>query len=322
MSTLSEVFIGVDVCKAELVVAYDQQVSSIKNNKSDIERWLKSLPSHAVIALEATNSFHFLLADMAYAKGMRVYVLNPKQVSDYRKSLRGRAKTDRCDARIIARFITKEHQELFPYVPLTPSQRKLVSLLRRRTKIVQARVSLQQSLESLPPELLAEAGVSADWKTLLKRLEQVIKKLDKALESFLEQCELSESAARLRTIDGVGAVTSAALLAALSRGEFACADAFVAFLGLDLRVEDSGVREGRRRLTKRGDGLTRALLYTAAMSAVRTPAWKELYRRYLDRGLKRIQALVIIARRIAKTAWSIYKHGGTFSAQRLCTPLT
>jgi transposase len=322
MTTREEVFIGVDVCKAELVMVRGDRVQTIVNNKTSIVRWLRTLPPQSCIGLEATGSYHLLLADLAHAQGMRVYVLNPRQVLDYRKSLGGRAKTDLRDAKVIARFVEREHKDLHPYVPLTSSQRKLVSLLRRRTKVVQAKVALRQSLGSLPAELLKEAGMAADWKSMQKRLDQLIEKFDTAIDDFLQQCELGAAATRLRTISGVGAVTSAALLAALGRGEFASADAFVAFLGLDLKVDDSGQHTGRRRLSKRGDSYTRALLYTAAMSAVKTKTWRDIYKAYLKRGLKKIQALIIIARRIARAAWSMLKNNTDFSSQRLCKALT
>ena len=95
------------------------------------------------------------------------------------------------------------------------------------------------------------------------------------------------------------------------------ADAFVAFIGLDPRPDDSGKKTGRRRLSKRGDPELRRLLYVAAMSASRTRAWKPLYQRALARGLSRIEALVTLARHIARTAWSIYTHKTNFDPVRL-----
>lgn len=320
-SVSARVFVGVDVAKDELVIAQGDQVQTIKNNQTAISAWLKKLPSGVCIGCEATGAYHLLLADLAYAQSLRVFVLNPHQVQEYRKSLGGRAKTDRCDALVLARFVQREHEELHPYVPLTPSQRKLVTLLRRRSKIVQARVNLQQSIGALPQDLLKAAGVGTQYKSMMKQFNMLVKQLDKAIELFLKQCELGEAAERLRTITGVGTVTSAALLAALQRGTFASADAFVAFLGLDLEVKDSGQHKGQRRLSKRGDSQTRALLYTAAMTAIRDAEWKKLYEGYLKRGFKKIQALVIIARRLARTAWSMYKHGTSFSSERLTRPL-
>ena len=113
-----------------------------------------------------------------------------------------------------------------------------------------------------------------------------------------------------------------ALLCALERFAFAHADSFVAYTGLDPRPDDSGKRQGRRRLSKHGPSELRRLLYNAAMAAVTSRAWKPLYQHHLAKGLARTEALVIIARKIACTAWSIYTHNTTFDPQRITSSLT
>jgi hypothetical protein len=58
------------------------------------------------------------------------------------------------------------------------------------------------------------------------------------------------------------------------------------------------------------------------MAARRTQAWRPVFEYYLARGFSSIQTLVIVARRIARVAWSLYKHGGSFNPQRLVQGLT
>ena len=82
------------------------------------------------------------------------------------------------------------------------------------------------------------------------------------------------------------------------------------------------MRTGRRRLSKRGPSELRRLLYLAAMAAAKTKIWKPLYQHYRARGLSSTAALVVLARRIARTAWSIYTHKTEFDAQRLTKGLT
>jgi len=106
----------------------------------------------------------------------------------------------------------------------------------------------------------------------------------------------------------VGELTATALVMAFLRGDFQRSDAYVAFLGLDVRVRDSGKQRGRRKLTKKGDPEIRRLLHNAAMAASRQPTWKDTYQRYRARGLKTTQALVILARKLARIAFSLMKH--------------
>jgi transposase len=67
------------------------------------------------------------------------------------------------------------------------------------------------------------------------------------------------------SIAGAGPLTAVSMMACFHSREFRHADAFIAFLGMDVRVRESGQFRGRRTLTKRGDPKLRRLLFTAAM---------------------------------------------------------
>src|SRR3546814_18128033 len=72
------------------------------------------------------------------------------ELSHYRKGVNVRAKTDALDARLLARYLKNEGQELKPWSPPSPLYRRLVSLFRRRAAVVQARVSLSQAWANEP----------------------------------------------------------------------------------------------------------------------------------------------------------------------------
>ena len=72
---------------------------------------------------------------------------------------------------------------------------------------------------------------------------------------------------RCLSIPGIGPINAVALTAAYHRAEFTNADAFIAFLGLDVRIRDSGTFKGKRKLTKKGESELRRLLYCAAKPA-------------------------------------------------------
>ena len=99
-------FIGVDVAKDTVVVARHghDQTRSLANAAAALRAWIKSLPAHAHIGVESTGGYHELLARLAHGAGLTVYVLNPKDVSHYGHALGRRAKTDRVDALLLARY--------------------------------------------------------------------------------------------------------------------------------------------------------------------------------------------------------------------------
>jgi transposase len=296
--------IGVDVSKATLAICLgpDQPVQSLDNDRKSIARWLATLPAGPVcIAAEATNTFHLDLVDLAHRAGHTVYLVDGYRLSRYRDSIGTRAKTDASDAQLLQRYLAHERDSLRPWSPPPKGYRTLQQLLNRRATLVRARVALQQSLADLP-------GLKQAAATLFRQLKRIDQKIQQGLVDALSELDWDADSKRCQGIEGVGPLTAAALTMSFHRGAFRSSDAFVAFLGLDVRVRDSGQLRGRRRLTKKGSPELRRLLFLAAMQAARSRSWKDFYQRHLDRGFSRVQALVILARKLARVAFALLKN--------------
>jgi transposase len=281
----------------------------IENTASGITRWLRSQAAPARLAAESTGSYHMELVDQAHAAGMTVYVLNPRHVKSYREGVGQRAKTDPCDARLIARYLQRERDQLRPYRPQSKAQRKAWQLLKRRVTLVRAKDQIQQSFREL-------SGLDGCLDTVLKDLNRLIALLEKRLEALLKQQGHWNKVLNCRSIPGVGRITSMSLVVAYLRGEFRSADSFVAYLGLDVRVRESGRFSGRRKLTKQGDAECRRILYNAAMTG-RRYAFADYYERLTARGLKPTQAFVAVARKQVRIAFSLMQNGVDFDPDRL-----
>lgn len=312
--------IGVDVAKDAVVVACAAQsfpVHSIANQRTPLRAWLKSLPAGSRIGLEATGSYHELLADLAHAQGHTVFLLNPLDTRHYARAMGNRAKTDRVDAALIARLIAQEYARLRSYTPPTANQRQLDRLLRRRAKIVRIKSSLKLTMLNL-------GGFAAELKAVLCKLDALIARIDAAMSAIAEASPpYGEAQQRLQSIVGIGPVVGMALTNTLERVPFRNADAFIAFTGFDPRANDSGHKTGRRRLSKRGSGELRRLLFNAAMSAAKTRVWRPIYEHYrTQQGWSTTAALVILARKIARAAWSIHHYHSTFNPERITKCLT
>jgi transposase len=296
--------IGVDVSKATLALclAPGTLVQTIPNTPPAIGRWLKSLPAGPIsLAVEATNTFHLNLVERAHQAGHTIYLLDGYRLSRYRDSIGSRAKTDAGDAQLLQRYLSREQDNLRPWTPPPAGYTALQRLLHRRAVLVQARVTLQQSLAGIPE-------LKRSCVALLRQLTRLDTLIQKRLREILTQLNWNADCHRCQAIEGIGPLTAAALTMTFHRGRFRNSDAFIAFLGLDVRVRDSGQLRGRRKLTKKGDPELRRLLFLAAMQAARSATWKPLYQRYLNRGLAKIQALVILARKLARVAFALLKN--------------
>ena len=306
-------FIGADIAKATFQVASHEgsiPAATIDNEPKAIRRWLKTLPPGACIAVEATSNYHRRPAELAHAQGFKVYVLNPAQLSHYARSIGRRAKTDRLDAQMLARYLAREHLELHPWQPPTALQRHLDELIGHRALLVKQRTALRQASQ--------QRGV---LKKALLKLDDVMSATIAAVDAELRTTtakhdSLRAQLSRLKALPGVGPLVGIALANRLSALPLRSADAAVAFVGLDPRTCESGTYRGRKKLSKRGDAELRRLLYVAAMAAARNAAIAPLVATWRRRGLSAIAAYNVLARRLLRAAWSLLRHDTQFELKR------
>lgn len=305
----SPMYVGVDVAKKEVVVACSQNtfpVRAVPNTPSALRKFLKTLPPDARIGMEATSHYHQDLADLAMGIGLTVYVLNPKDTWHYAKGVGMRAKTDRVDAMLIARYVSNEAAHLRAYEPATAEQRLMDQLLKRRAKIVSLKTAFRLSCADAPFLNAKANDVISGFTALLKQIDKEIVRLNAAIPQRHEQVN------QLQSIVGVGILTSSWLANLFDRVKFKNSDAVVAFVGMDPRPCDSGQKRGRRRLSKRGPSEGRRLLYNAAMAAAKSPIWQPIYAHYRQLGWSSTATIVIIARKILRIAFTLTKKGAHF----------
>jgi len=295
--------IGCDVSKAWIDVHCDGAISRIDNTVSAVRHLAGTLPGRSIVGMEATGEFHVKLADALAQRGHIVFVINPRWVRNYAKGVGLRGKSDRTDAALIARYVAAEHSQLHPYAPPSADHRELRKLLLQRRKLVQLKVATRQSLGK------TAASIIVQFDKAIERLEQAITELVRGSAQWNELYQ------RLRGEPGVGPVLGAHLVETLTRIPFKSQDAFIAHTGLDPRAWDSGQKRGRRRLTGHGDASLRSALYTAAMSASRCQPWKPTYQAQRAKGLSGTAALIVVARKIARTAFALFKSGSSFTFQ-------
>lgn len=290
---------GIDVAKETLAIAQsDGTDTQIPNSLNAIGKWLDALPVKTLIAMEATGSFHEALLERATERGHHVYLINGKQLHHYREAVGPRAKTDPNDARLLLRYLEREHPALKPAKLLSQKEKNIWKLLQRRAAVVRAKTQLNQSLGSDPL-------TSGMVKEVIRPLEQMLAKLDRQMMALAKELGWADALRHCQGIPGIGPLNALALVICFNRGDFERSDQFVAYLGLDVRVRESGKYRGKRRLSKRGNSEVRRLLYNAAMSFARNPEYRPWYERYRMRGLSSTAALVIVARKLVRIAFAL-----------------
>jgi transposase len=310
---VEEVTLGFDVSKRELEVfgSRVEDIQIIENGPAAIARFLDRFDGPVVIAVEATNVYHETLVDLALERGFTVYLIDGYKLEKYRKAVGVRAKTDTKDAYLIHWYLVSERAHLRALSAQSQQQRRLWRLLKRRAKLVKLRGQMDLSLRDLGLEVPEVGEALASIKRLIDRLTA-------------QACQLAKAAGggdvlnRLETIPGVGKLNALALMAMYQRGEFSSADRFIAFLGLDIRVRDSGTFKGRRKLTKKGDPEIRRLLFNGARAAAnRDEEWAERKHQLMARGFSEIQVSVTLSRKIACIGYALMKKGGIYQSPKI-----
>lgn len=310
---MANIFYGIDVSKATLEIASGEDCGTrtINNNPASITQWLNSLRTSSLIGLESTGDYHSLMANMAHEAGHTVFILQPRYLKNYAQGVGVRIKSDASDAEVIHRYISREYKDLRSFTPASELVTRLQKLVKRRAALTKARMSVKQSLRGL--DLLEE-----NLKVFMRDFDRFIGQIDRKMLCLIrEDVEFNAQRERLATIPGIGPVTSVALAALFKRFSFGSADSVVSYVGLDPKVRQSGTWVGKRRISKRGPGELRRLLYIAALTASRKTAWREIYNKHKAKGLPSTACMVILSRKILKTAFGIWNKPGELYDEKM-----
>jgi transposase len=292
-----------DVSKDTLVSFDGLDRSKTANEPEEIVKLLTAHPDHAVVC-EPTSVYHLKLVEAAVRLGHKVYLVNPKEARNYKDSLSFRAKTDPLDARYLYEYLRRNEDLLRPYKPPSPELERLRKLLGERHVVVESRTALAQSFGK---------QCSAAQKKVIESLCCLVKDLERQMAEIARGFESYEI---LRTIPGVGPLSGYALLFALESIAFESPEALIAFLGLDVRIRESGRFKGRQKLTKRGDPVLRFLLCFAGRGLLTSRFGASKKAELLARRRHFPERLVIAARKILRTAFALFSQKICFDEEK------
>jgi len=304
---VTQITLGIDVAKDHLVCHCwnTDQYQVLDNEPASITAWLKTFSGPVRIAIEPTSHYHLTLVESALQQGCTLYLVSARQLSHYRQAVNLRHKTDPQDAWLLARYLQHEAEQLRPFQPQDRRAQRLWRLITRRATVVQARQRLHQSMREL----------RLPMRALMTQFEALLQRLDRQIQNLVRELGWWQHYRRCLSIPGIGPANAAALVAAYHRGAFAGSDAFVAFLGLDIRLRESGRFKGRSKLTKQGEPELRRLLYCASRPATSHGRFADYHQRMIDKGMSKIAARVALARKLARIAFTLMNRQEYFHNQ-------
>lgn len=275
-------FIGIDVSKAKLDLAFCEQTSNatVSNDPQGIEQLVGLLPEpkSCLVVVEATGNYERDLVVRLVDAGHIVSVVNPRQVRDFAKAIGKLAKTDKIDARVIAQFgkLTRPRA----VVKTKKLQSELDQLVTRRRQLIDTRTA-----EKNRQGQSASKVVFKSIQRVLDALNKDIKTLDREIEKLVQSDDDWKNRAKLLgTMPGIGTVTSATLIAELPELGDLNRQQISSLVGLAPFNRDSGAMQGKRSIFG-GRRTVRSALYMAALSARRhNPAIAAFSQRLSEQG--------------------------------------
>ena len=171
MSSVAPAFVGIDVAKAELVIAIRPSGEhwTIANDVAGIHTLVQRVRGHspALIVLEATGGYERAAVAALAAAQLPVVVANPRQVRDFARATGQLAKTDRIDANILALFA--ERVRPAPRALPDAAAQALDALLTRRRQVLEMLIAERNRLEHAVPAVRHHPAYSVARTTAGRR---------------------------------------------------------------------------------------------------------------------------------------------------------
>jgi transposase len=311
-----------------------------KTSAEGRQKLIEQLRPGDKVALEAGNVAFIFAREIIERAKCEVVVLNSGKLPWIWDAP---TKTDKEDARKLARLIEERRNDQLPLVPIPDAteleRRKVVASYQRemrgRTKaintlhamFVQRGITTLKKKDLATGEKRAEAGKRLDGvereeaDLLLEHLKLYEKRIEELKGRMAKEVKEDEAMQKAESMIGVGPVIAYAYVAHVGDGSrFSNGNQVGNYLGFVPRLDQSGTINREGHITKRGNGYLRALMVQAAWIAVRSPknggAFRERYL-YMTRGnsVNKKKSIVAVARRMAVVMYTLVKSGDTYAPQ-------
>ena len=277
--TIPNHFIGCDVGKASIVVfdSRDARTVTIANRPDALAAFAATLGDTCLAVCEATGGYEDKLLQALLVAGCPAHRADARKVKAFIRSFGILGKTDAIDAKALAHYAQERHAKLPRWQAPDPSREELQALVLTRRDLVAQRLAFDNRREA-PGTGAALPYLEATVAFFVKQIETIDAHIERLIKAH---GPLRKAETILRSIEGVGAKTAAALLALLPELGTFDRRQITALAGLAPHPNQSGGKDAARR-TKGGRPEIKRVLFMAAMSAAKhNPVLAPVYKRLL-----------------------------------------
>lgn len=308
MQNQNTLYIGIDIAKYHLDIAFCinqqyhhrqcanhlpfEQVFIFLSQMVDHTRW------HFI--LESTNIYWQTFAQYMHAQGFGVSVINPNFVYAYGKSLGIKNKSDKLDAKLLARYGEREQPNLWQPMPDIFAQLDAMNrqLLHAKKQCMREKIRLHTACTYQADFIKDSINY---WQTHIKNLDNTI------WQHINTHPLLTHRAKLLQGIYGIGKKTTPLLLALILPERFDTAKKLVSYVGLAPQQNSSGLTQKNTIIGHSGRRDIRQALYMPAVVVAfgKYRAYQAFVMRLLSKGKHKKQIIIAVMRKILTIAYAV-----------------
>jgi transposase len=323
--------IGADISKKSIDIASHLFKTDLKieNNSSGFRglvKWIKQQKlslSEVMIVMEHTGLYSYQFEQFLFQSSIRFAKVSALEIKQSMGMVRG--KSDKQDARRIARYGFEKASRLVAAVPADPSLQRLQMLNSTRERLVKNRAGLINAVKMYHEtcHLASTDLVIQSQSALIKSFDRQIEKINEEMQNIIEaQKAIAGNYHLLQSVRGVGQVL--ALTTIIKTRNFTCftkAKKFACFSGTAPFEKTSGSSiRGKTKVSKLADKRMKTLLDLAAKSAIQyDKELREYYLKRIQNGKSKMSTINVVRNKILYRMFAVIKRQTPFVENYLQT---
>lgn len=270
-----------------------------------------------VYVMEATGVYYENLAVYLHEKGKFVCVELANKTRHFAQSHNLKTKTDKVDAKTLAMYGVERRLE--QWEPMSPQYKELRDVCREKLSIQKELNRAKNQLHAMSHSNNTSEHVKDFKVKQIEFYDQAILELKKEIRRLVKMDpELERKLNIVQTIPGVG-LDLAVVLACETNGFKLIKNIrqLVSYAGLDVEFKQSGLYNGKTRITKKGNARIRQALYMPALAAIQwNKPIKQLNERVCERNpTMKKKGVVAGMRKLLILTYTLWKKEEEFNTE-------
>ena len=301
-------YIGIDISKSSIDVYDGTKSYKFQNNTDGFEKIVSLCIDikNTVFIFEPTGIYSYAITEFCSKNNIRIVMVGPKESREFARSLRVRSKTDKIDAKVLCKYQSHIEQGMAKVPVVNTDAIRLQEMLNVYEGIQSSKQRFKNQLES----------VSNKNSELVGTLNRIIENLNKEASMIFDEIESAllkdddtqQSYDAIISIPSIGKKSALYLLLFFMKYPAANAKKITALMGLDPMMRDSGMFQGRQKISKQGGQQLRNMLYLPTLSAIRhNERIKIFYNRLVSSAKTKKLAVIAAMRKLVLIAFSLYR---------------